>query len=337
MSRARFDTVASVKWILPDPGTAPPHDWCAAVGPTLVHSSALSELVPDALVPTLSSFVVVTWNVHAGAGDVLAFIQDLRSGALTGAPVESFALLLQETYRTGPDVPASADDLTSRISVPPPSGERVDVQELAARAGLHAFYAPSMPNGASEVSGVAEDRGNAILSTLPLAELQAIELPYEAQRRVAVTGSVRGRTADGTSWSVRLASGHLDTRSRWSRLLDSFGRGRARQADQLARSLEGESVLLGADLNTWSPSFLEGALGVLYESFPDTPRFEGATFIAAGMIPRRLDHLLVRLPEGHTADVRRIPQRYGSDHYPLLAVVRFAPSNLAQGLGQNDR
>jgi endonuclease/exonuclease/phosphatase family metal-dependent hydrolase len=275
--------------------------------------------------------------VRAGAGDVLALIRELESGELTGWPVRDFALLLQEAYRSSPEVPRGGDaGLTTRISIPPPSGVRIDVQEVAARAGLHAFYAPSMPNGAPREGGPAEDRGNAILSTLPLVELSALELPFEAQRRVAVTASVTGRAEDGTDWTVRLASGHLDTRSRWSRLLDSFGRGRARQAGELARGLEGESVLLGADLNTWSTPFLEGALDILYQRFPDTPRYEGATFAAAGLIPRRLDHFLVRLPDGHTTHVRRIPKRYGSDHYPLIAVVRFPTSDVAQRLDKSD-
>ena len=97
-----------------------------------------------------------------------------------------------------------------------------------------------------------------------------------------------------------------------------------------------DALLLGADLNTWSTPFLEGALDILYERFPDTPRFEGATFAAAGVIPRRLDHFLVRLPDGHTTHVRRIPKRYGSDHHPLVAVVRFPTSGVGQRFGQSD-
>jgi hypothetical protein len=53
------------------------------------------------------------------------------------------------------------------------------------------------------------------------------------------------------------------------------------------------------------------------------------------LIPRRLDHFLVRLPDGHTANVRRIPKRYGSDHYPLVAVVRFPTSDVAQRIGES--
>jgi endonuclease/exonuclease/phosphatase (EEP) superfamily protein YafD len=35
----------------------------------------------------------------------------------------------------------------------------------------------------------------------------------------------------------------------------------------------------------------------------------------------RLDHLLFRLPEGWRASLRRAERRYGSDHYPLVALV----------------
>jgi endonuclease/exonuclease/phosphatase family metal-dependent hydrolase len=291
------------------------------VGPALITRGTSADSDATA---TLDELVIVTWNVRAGAGDLLSFVRDLRGGALTGSPVESFVILLQEAYRAGPEVPTdpSRGGLTEPISVPPPDGPRVDISEVAQRTGLYAFYTPSMPNGASP-EGLQEDRGNAILSTLPLTDLRAIELPYEAQRRVAVAGTIAGKATDGRTWSVRLASGHLDTRSRMSRFLDSFGRGRARQAQGLAGSLEGEAVVLGADLNTWSADFLEGALDILYPRFPETPPAAGSTFTAAGVIPRRLDHLLVRLPRGRAEQVVRIPNRYGSDHDPLLTVLRF--------------
>ena len=50
------------------------------------------------------------------------------------------------------------------------------------------LYAPSMRNG--ESAGGGEDRGNAIVSTLPLADPTVIELPLERQRRVVVAASI---------------------------------------------------------------------------------------------------------------------------------------------------
>jgi endonuclease/exonuclease/phosphatase family metal-dependent hydrolase len=221
----------------------------------------------------------------------------------------------------------------ARIDEAPPSGPRIDVAEAARGLGLHLFYAPSMPNGRAEGAGaLPEDRGNAILSTLPLSDPAALELPFEVQRRVAVAATVRGVGADGAPWTLRLASGHLDTRSRWSRVLDSFGTGRARQADALGAWLEGESVLLGADLNTWSLGALENAVDILYGRFPGSVRGREPTYSAAGLLGRRLDHLLYRIPRG-TVEVQRVASRYGSDHNPLLGVVRLgvgaAPAALA--------
>jgi endonuclease/exonuclease/phosphatase family metal-dependent hydrolase len=35
----------------------------------------------------------------------------------------------------------------------------------------------------------------------------------------------------------------------------------------------------------------------------------------------RLDHILFRLPAGWPSTLRRAEQRYGSDHYPLIATI----------------
>ena len=35
----------------------------------------------------------------------------------------------------------------------------------------------------------------------------------------------------------------------------------------------------------------------------------------------RLDHILVRLPAGWRASLRRADDRYGSDHFPLVATI----------------
>ena len=317
-----------VAWTLPasESDAAVLGRWCSGVGP--VAMDAFEGASPEAV----DALVLVTWNVHVGGGDLVGFVQDLRSGALTGAPVESFVLLLQEAYREGSEVPRDPGPYAmSRIDAQPRSGARIDVVEAARRLGLHLFYAPSMRNGGAAAAGAnAEDRGNAILSTHPLEDLAAIELPFEVQRRVAVAGTLSATTREGHLWSLRVVSGHLDTRTRWSRALDSFGAARARQAEALLQALEGPAVVLGADLNTWSAGFLEEAVPLLRAGFPQTPEVTGPTFLAAGVLPRRLDHLLFRLPPGYQARAWRVDDRYGSDHFPLLAVVRFGAEPLGR-------
>ena len=295
--------------------------WRVGVGPAVLQRAPGVETTVATQGAT-QPLVLVTWNVHVGGGDLIGFVRDLRAGGLTGAPVEDFVLLLQEVQRGGLARPTAGATIPARVYGRPPTGPRLGVLEVARRLGLHVFYAPSMGNGRGPGGGVAaEDRGNAILSTLPLHEPVALELPYEAQRRVAVVATVRGRTGTGAAWEVRVASAHLDTRARWSRVLDSFGAARTRQARALVQALDPEVGVLGADLNTWGPGFLEGAPEVLRARFPDAPGPGGPTFVAGGVLPLRLDHLLFRLPAARALLVRTVESRYGSDHYPVLGEV----------------
>lgn len=174
--------------------------------------------------------VVLTWNLHAGAGDLPRLLSDLREGALTGGvPPGAFVLLLQEA-------PAS-------------------VVEQAPRDGLSVYYAPANP---------ALGYGNAILSTLPLFNARTIELPRARQRRIAVAASVQ--FAGQVLWMTNV---HLENRISWWRggLFSEGARGRQARAlvEQLPRDVPG---VLGGDLNTWlgprEPAWL-----AFEERFPD--------------------------------------------------------------------
>lgn len=303
----------------------------ANANPAIGGLGAPSPIPPSLLVdsgdaqPTASdSLIIVSWNVHVGGGDIPAFVADLRSGALTGAPVrDGFVILLQETHRTGGAALRSAPGQDGQtLHNDPPEGTRLDVVEVAERLGLDLAYAPAEPNGRSEPGAPPEDRGVAILSDLPLSSARVIELPNERQRRVALVGTVRGIRCDGSPWSLRVATAHLENRAPWRRVLDSFGAVRSRQARSLLQQLGDDPVVLGADLNNWGPDFLEPALDMVRRRFPDSPEADGATYSVAG-VSRRLDHLFFRLPLGTTAAVRVAPDRYGSDHAPVLGVVEL--------------
>ena len=117
-----------------------------------------------------------------------------------------------------------------------------------------------------------------------------------------------------------------------SRLLDSFGAGRSRQARALADAVSEPVAVVGADLNTWSPDFMESAVEVLHSRFTTTPVAPEPTYHAGGLLARKLDHLMMRLPDGWSASVRRAAGPYGSDHYPLIGVItREAATTLAGG------
>jgi endonuclease/exonuclease/phosphatase family metal-dependent hydrolase len=291
--------------------------WCAAVGAATVHQPDLGTPGDAAGTGGVDSLAVVSWNVHVGGGDIASFVEDLRAGRLTaGRPVRDFVLLLQESYRAGEDIPKHVP--AGAIAPPgiynePESGARADIQEVAGLLELSAFYVPSMRNGPRR-----EDRGNAVLSTLPLRQLTAVELPFEAQRRVAALATLEAETSDGVPWRLRVSSLHLDL---WSRneILASLGRGRLRQAAAVVDLLGYDApVVLGGDLNTWSPR--EEVLSYLRQEFPETPP---ASRFRTHTTGRRLDHLFFRLPDCWEARYRRLDDRYGSDHYPLLGWVTF--------------
>lgn len=205
-------------------------------------------------------------------------------------------------------------------------GAQEDVVETAQALGLNLRYAPSMRNGV-----LLSDRGNAILSTLPLEAAEAVELPLVLQRRVAVSAAI-----SIAGYKLRLLSAHLDPRGppghQWL-----GASGRAVQARHLVASASDETVVLGADLNLgrgrYEPAWrLLSDAGFTFGVPPSSPAW-GHTFHA---LPRLvLDYLLIRDRAGaiHHARVHRLdehprdrgPRVFGSDHHPLLARIDLNP------------
>jgi len=321
---ARVDN--GVKWIrvAPEREWESLDRWCAAVGPP-AHVDTRHARGEGASGDGAPPYAVVSWNDHVGAGDIDAFLADLRAGRLSGGrPISTFVILMQEAYRGGAEVP-SRDDAALRWAdeerPPGPGGKREDAIGAARRLGLDAVYIPSMRNGAPQVTN--EDRGNAIFSTLPLSDVAAVELPLERQRRVAIEATVTLRDEHGAAIPLRLVDAHF-TNMVMHHLWVLSESGRARQAHALAAVLPTDGALIvGGDFNAWF-GFADSAYRELSRGLrrPDVgdrrPTFG----------PLRLDHLLFRLPDGWRATVRRADSRYGSDHYPLVSVidvVRSAP------------
>jgi endonuclease/exonuclease/phosphatase family metal-dependent hydrolase len=295
--------------------------WCGAVGPMVLHREGAAIGVPHA-----DSVLVATWNVHVGGGDIAGFVADLRAGRLTGGDaVEHFVLLIQEAHRAGPAVPQQLADgarSADRIGTLPPAGQRTDIVEAARALRLHMLYVPSMRNGA-DPDDPPEDRGNAILSTLPLTRPAAIELPYEAQRRVVAAATVDVTSTAGRSWSVRLASVHLDNRSRLTRGIASLGPGRGRQARAVAEAMADDTLaVVGGDMNSWSIGPLEMAPRILRRHFPDAAPHDGKPTHVTGVIRLRLDELFFRGSSAMMTGAERVDDRYGSDHHAVMAWVR---------------
>lgn len=250
----------------------------------------------------------MSWNVHVGSGDIRAFVKDLTSGIHTGQrPVRNYVLLLQEVVRTDGAPPLTGTSLgASRIRAHAPVSP-IDIVQIGRELGLSLIYVPSMRNGSS-ASDPAEDRGNAILSTLPLSEPIAVELPGERQRRVVIIARAS---------SVSVAVLHLDALG-GARRLRVFWTPWMRdvQVRSAAPLFPDGPLVVGADLNTWHGRD-ELAARFLGELFHTTPH----SIERQGLGLRVLDYLFVRAGANQRAHYRQLQQRYGSDHRPLVAWV----------------
>ena len=274
------------------------------------------------------SVVVLSWNVWIGRGRLREVVSRIRAGDYRqhGAePDLPLIVLVQEALRSDSSVPPVSSRQSGRVLIAG-MGPQEDVVETARSLGLNLRYAPSMRNGLA-----ASDRGNAILSSLPLEDAHAIELPLVLQRRVAVSARVTIRGI-----KLRLVSAHLDPRGppghRWL-----GATGRALQAGYLVDSVSDDLVLLGADLNLARGRY-ERAWRILLESGfsfgvpPSSPRWRH-TFHA---LPRLvLDYVLIRdrQQEVRHGNVHRLDEHprdrgarvFGSDHHPLLARIDLHP------------
>ena len=299
----------SVSWLTPSLETDARTlaRWRAGVGQPLVASSNR----PTAS-KSIEGVTIVSWNIALGAGDVAEVFKRLEQAR----PNHVVVLLLQEAFRAGGDVPRSPLNAAFAGKLRCATGREID--DLARALDLWMYYVPSMRNGAPGISD--EDRGNAILSTIPLEDLVAIELPFERQRRVAVAATVRGRNNEGEPWKLRLASVHLDNMAGLSRGWIGGEYARVRQARGLREALGGsDPLVLAGDFNTWF-GFSDAAYVETARAFPQT-RVTDQRRTFMGLM--RLDHVFYRLPTTWRADVRRADTAHGSDHHPLITTIAF--------------
>jgi endonuclease/exonuclease/phosphatase family metal-dependent hydrolase len=293
--------------------------WRRNVGAPVSLDLASAEASRRAAAAT--GLAVITWNVWMGRGRLLELVQLLGSGRL-GVPADlTPVLLIQEAFRQDQTVPDRSNGYAARELV-----TRVrpiqDVVDVARGLRWNLRYVPSMRNGAER-----SDRGNAILTPLPLGPGEGIELPFALQRRVAVAADtvVAGRP-------LRLMSAHLDPRGpvgyKW---LGAAARGA--QMAHLLDALEDPTVVLGADLNL-GRGRAERAWRLLVEhgfehGVPPEPPSWRHTYHS---LPRLvIDYLLVRNRAGIIRSCRvsrvdadprdRGPNVFGSDHHPLLARI----------------
>jgi endonuclease/exonuclease/phosphatase family metal-dependent hydrolase len=291
-----------------------PDGWCRGVGP-VVYQSQPSKARDESLpFHATGPIAIVSWNVNVGAGNLPGLVADLRAGKWSdGRRLEHFVLLLQEALRAGDTVPPRDPSQAGarRLLRGPP---RVDIVSFARDEGLSLLYIPSMRNGLDTLAP-AEDRGNAILSTLPLLAPAALELPFVRQRRVAVLAMLGGLGDDEPLW---IASVHLDHLVGANRLwVFCATRARGRQARAITAILPPRApFVVGGDFNTWLGAN-EPALREMARVTGQAPQAREATY-GTGAV---LDHLFFRTPASWNASYARAGHKYGSDHFPLVGWI----------------
>jgi len=301
---------------------------CRTAGPPVVMESPTAPFKP--LNPG-DGLAVFSWNMAVGGGDLRSFLEEEVGLTCLGPETRpsdafpDFVLLLQEAFRRSEDLPPLDDPrLTARKSVhdPHPGGDP-DVLEVAALCGLAALYVPSGRNGIDAPGERRLDKGNAILSTLPLYDFIAVENPFETERKVAVAASVQLPNPA----ALRLVSAHMEVTSTLHRVLLSGNQTRARQAAGLIEALDAHEreegrrppTLVGGDFNTWSGG--ESALKLMRLAFPDSPAWDGQA--TRGPFPT--DQIFFRRgsdgPDSAgelitlvTDSYRPVLRRYSSDH-----------------------
>jgi endonuclease/exonuclease/phosphatase family metal-dependent hydrolase len=327
--------VDGLTWLRWNGNRQPLDLWCHSVGrPFLKPSisaggetvgSAGGEIVGSAngeiagsAAGVIAGMRILSWNVHVGAGRLEALLPRLlKEAARDGL---GLTILLQETFRTGDAVP---ERYPAGLRVPKairPRRPTMDVHDIAAQFGLSVAYVPSMRNGPATALSEREDRGNAIMSTEPLLDVRAIELPFGKQRRVAVTALVVPRGITAGPRAIRVVSIHFDTNG-----------DRAAQAVALSERLTSFTdapLFVGGDLNSLG-GFQDDAVLAIARHLPMAPCGTGRT----NRWPLRLDVLfpIGRLDYMFTgaavSDLVRscetLPDAYDSDHLPLLMTLRY--------------
>jgi hypothetical protein len=298
---------ASLQWFAPDDARERTRldAWCAAVGEPAVHPAAASA-APESV--GIRDITFVSWNVHVGSGDIRTFVKDLTSGAHTERrSVRHYVLMLQEAVRTHGVPPlANAAAGAGRIPAHAPVNP-IDIVEISRDLGVSLIYVPSMRNGKFP-RDPAEDRGSAILSTLPLSQPIAVEVPGERQRRVVLIAK---------AGPVSVAVFHLDALG-GDRRLRLFWTPWMRdvQVRSTAPLLPGGPLVIGADLNTWHGRD-ERAARFLDRLFRETP----LSVDRQGLGLRVLDYMFFRAGAGQRAHYHHVDRRYGSDHRPLVGWI----------------
>jgi len=251
----------------------------------VLASSACAVKAHVAVAPPLGqpTVAIVTWNVHAGVGNLPKLVDDLTQGRITGTPIRNYVILLQESIK----------------------GNQYDVVAFARERQLFAYFADvrESDRGTS---------GNAILTTERPLEARTIVLPRIRRMRKAVAArfEIEGQ-------SMFIVNAHLENRLSWLKGGVFADTARGVQTRALLGALPSGPGIVGGDLNTILGQD-EPTVRMLTARFADTPMERSVPTFHDRLV---LDHLFFDLPDGWVASRQVIANRYDSDHHPVLGLV----------------
>ena len=178
---------------------------------------------------------------------------------------------------------------------------------LAQKLGMNFYFARAIDYGGGKY-------GVAILSRYPLTEANLVQLPEdaapEAEDRVLATAKV---TLPGGK-AIRFGSTHLDVQNAANRL----------QQVQTINSIAAQEqlpVILAGDFNDLPES---EAIAELDKVFTRTCQSDCEPTIPVDVPTRAIDFIAFTKASGFTVVSQQvIPERYASDHLPVVATLRF--------------
>ncbi|MBF8963918.1 endonuclease/exonuclease/phosphatase family protein [Pontibacter sp. FD36] len=190
----------------------------------------------------------------------------------------------------------------------PRSGNVHQAEALAAMLGMHFYFARAIDFGGGEY-------GVAILSRYPLSDTRKVELPKEdspkAEGRVLAVATVQLPGGQ----RIRFGSTHLDIQS-------SANRQQQVQTINAVAASDKLPFILAGDLNDYPDS---PAIAALDETFQRTCLVACEATFPQDKPDRIIDYIaFTRSANFKVLAHRVVPERYASDHRPVVAVLGLA-------------
>lgn len=298
------------RWMGGDDATL--NQWCDSVGKPVLMPKVYFEPAE------IAQLTILSWNVNVGGGRAEEFIPQLQREL--SAKSGGLVVLLQETFRTGWDVPESVPPTLQAPGAVRPRRPAADIVALATALEMSVAYVPSMRNGSNSNLSQREDRGNAILSSEPLSDVTAIELPFGRQRRVAIAATVTPRGSRGKPLRVMVL--HFDTDDH-----------RAAQAQALAMDVKAFTetksmpLVVAGDLNARDGLKDEAVAAMsaqIHREECGTDRTFRLPFRVDKLSVGRLDYMFSTLDDfGLMRTCQTLDDPIGSDHVPVVMTITF--------------